>query len=77
MVSAPFCGVLAREAREPGLFGVEAREAREPGRDGMVSSAVHELVSASPAQAWTTAASGCLLPFYRTIGQPRVRCKID
>ena len=36
-VSAPFCGVEAREAREPGLFGVEARDAREPGRDGMVS----------------------------------------
>ena len=37
MVSAPFCGVDAREAREPGLFGVEARDAREPGRDAMVS----------------------------------------
>ena len=30
--------MLAREARDPGPFcGVEAREAREPGRDGMVS----------------------------------------
>ena len=74
MVSAPFCGVDAREAREPGLFGVEAREAREPGRDGMGAPALstESSLSAAPAQAWTTAASGCLPSFYHTIGLPLV-----